>query len=251
MPGRHKWSDLKARMTPERRERMAAKTASLRSMSPPTTYEQIHWAAETYQARPDCKKYVRAYQRVSTHEFQNATLNGCDDETAERLRKFLADFECRTDDQEKRYIQDVLRRESDRLKSLVEVNLEAADVGARAFDVIELTFNRLVHIKGVSGTTASKILAVVLPGFCVMWDNNIHDEYFPDFQPRDDSSAYRYRCYLSVMRDAALAIATDYSQLKSIGSRLPIAKSINEYNFLTITKGEIYPAFGPSQEHHA
>ena len=243
MSGRHKWSELKSRMTPECRERMAAKTASLRSMSPPTTYAQIHWAAETYRARTDCKKYVRAYAKVSDCEFRYAALNGCDDETAERLRKFLADFECRTDDYEKRYIQGVLRRESSRLKSLVEVDLEAINVDDSAFDAIELTFNRLVHIKGVSGTTASKILAVVLPNFCVMWDNNIHEEYFPDFQPRDDSSAYRYRCYLSVMRDAALSIAADHSELKSNGSPLLIAKSIDEYNFLTITKDEIYPAF--------
>ena len=251
MSGRHKWSDLKARMTPEQQRRIAAETAKLRSVSPPTTYEQIQWAAEKYQERPDCKKYVRAYAKVSTHEFQSAVLNGCDDATAESLRKFLADFECRTDDYGKKYIQDVLRQESNRLKPLIEINLEAVDVGARAFDAIELTFNRLVHIKGVSGTTASKILAVVLPSLCVMWDNNIHQEYFPDFQPRDDSSAYRYRCYLSVMRDAALAIAADCNDRSNQGSRLPIAKSIDEYNFLTITKGEIYSAFGPAQEHHA
>ena len=243
MSGRHKWSELKSRMTPERRERMAAITASLRSMSPPTTYEQIEWATETYQTRPDCKKYARAYAKVSNREFQHAILNGCDDETAERLRKFLADFECRTDDYEKGCIQDVIRRESERLKPLAEVNLEEINVGAPEFDTIELTFNRLVHIKGVSATAASKILAVTLPSLCVMWDSNIQKEYFPDFKPRDDSSAYRYRCFLATMRGAALSIAADQVEHEINRALLPIAKSIDEYNFLTITKGMVYPAF--------
>ena len=49
MPGRHKWSELKSRMTPERRELMAAKTAEIRSMLPPVTYAQVCWAASKYK----------------------------------------------------------------------------------------------------------------------------------------------------------------------------------------------------------
>ena len=34
MPGRTKWADIKGQMSPERRERIAAKTAELRAMYP-------------------------------------------------------------------------------------------------------------------------------------------------------------------------------------------------------------------------
>ena len=87
MPGRTKWSDIKAQMSPERRERIAAKTAQLRTIYPPD---------EPCPVAP--MRMLREMENTPLSELATAlqtdpagvlAFEECDDPTVSQLRAYI------------------------------------------------------------------------------------------------------------------------------------------------------------------
>ena len=83
------------------------------------------------------------------------------------------------------------------------------------------------------------------PQLFVVWDMAIREAYFPD----DEPNGATYGQFLSVMRMAALSIASDartthgiddaaghISEALDLNPAIPLARFIDEYNWLTLTR---------------
>ena len=130
--------------------------------------------------------------------------------------------------------------------------------------LVTRAIDRLMADKGVSATVASKVLAVVNPALFLPWDNSIQQAYFPGARQSTPGAGDRYARFVIDMAHAAEAICKDAVELYEIddpaahlsatlGVTPPytLAKFIDEYNFLTVTKGEIYPGPQPSRSENA
>jgi len=107
-------------------------------------------------------------------------------------------------------------------------------------DIIESgeLYQSIMGIEGVGPTNSSKILHMLCPKFFIMWDKRIREKYIGK-----KSNADAYVKFLRLMIDKIPA-SLDSIQMKDIEEILEdkscektIAKLIDEYNFVTITKG--------------
>ncbi len=261
MPGRHKWSDLRASLTPEQRERMAEKTAETRAMMPPSTYAQVRWAASEYDAGEHrYNKYYRAvYEPYYPHTLMKPLYLSADQlPDIEPLRLFLNQWKCRLPSASDRPVADAITELGSYREGLFDSAIEAKILDDSVFDATESAFDRLTSIQHVGPTTASKILGVVYPRFFVMWDTAIRKAYFD----RSNARGHEFAVFMKEMRNSAMAIVADAQNYgtkdpsgtisKEIGQNPPftLAKFINDYIWLTVTKKE---RFSPAaaQEHHA
>lgn len=212
----------------------------------PTTYAEIRRAALEYHGSKGYPAYNRHYCAVNTAEFRYAILNGCDDRTAECIRKFLAGFRCFTGDCTKAGIQQFILQNSDGLKALATANIATVDlsVGSETAAAVSSKISGLMNIYGVKDVVASKILAIIIPDLFVMWDTTIWLAY------RDDVSQNRHMAevyvdFLRKMQRAAIAITKDAKTNHGIDSPaehlsgelglkppFTLAKFIDEYNFI-------------------
>ena len=249
MSGRHKWSELKSRMTPERRERMAAKTAALRSTLPPTTYTQVQWAAKEYNSGEH--RYNEFYRAVYEPDFPHSLLKQCSQSDVKPLLEFLNQWKSWRPHTLARPIAAAIPDVGSYLQVLSDSSIEADVLNGSVFDATELAFDRLTSIPDVGPTTASKILGVLYPRFFVMWDTPIQRVYFN--WAKCDGRAYVI--FMKEMRNSALAIVADARSheyeienpaetiSKEIKQKPPftLAKFINDYVWLTVTRNEKYP----------
>ena len=247
MPGRTKWSVIKAQMTPERQERIAAKTAELRATLSPTTYAQVCWAAQVYNTGEH--SYNEFYRAVYSADFRRSLLERSSEADAERLLRFLNQWKSRRTYQLAHQFPDVLPKVACHLVPLSGVAIEAGESGDYIFDSAKQAFDSLVSIPNVGPTTASKILGVLNPGFFVMWDNAIQQKYFN----RRKRDGHTYSIFLKEMQKSAASIVADAHKhgieepavviSKAIRQRPPftLAKFINDYIWLTVTRQEKYP----------
>lgn len=259
MSGRHKWSDLKARMTSEQQRRITAKTAELRAMLPPTTYAQVQWAAKEYN---DGKHgYNEFYRAVYEPDFPHSLLKRCSQSDVKALLEFLNQWKSRRPHVLARPIAAAIPDVGSYLQVLASSSIEAGVLDNSVFDATELAFDRLTSIRGVGPTTASKILGVLYPRFFVMWDTPIQRVYFNWAQ----CNGRAYVTFMKEMQNSALSIVADArKQEREIGDPaetiskeicqkppFPLAKFINDYVWLTVTRKEKYPHSLAPQEHHA
>ena len=133
---------------------------------------------------------------------------------------------------------------SPHLAPLTASALEFDDLRCATLDIIESAFNSVAS-HGIDPDTASRLLVALNPRLFVSWDSAIRDSYFPDNEP--DGATYGQ--FLSVMRMAALSIATDARvnhgiedpagylshELESQPGRT-LAGFIDQYNWLTLTR---------------
>ena len=231
----------------------------------PTTYRALAWAAQTYRQRQDGRRYDASYRKVYTGEFRDALRNGCSECDIKRLLGFLNQWGAEPSVAEMTPL--LMGSVPDAVASLRHLETAPLDGGiVTLWDTILATraVDRLMAGQGIDVTLASKILGLANPELFVMWDGAIQKGYFPLNDPDDGHAASRYIRFLCEMEDAAKSIRHDASEQhgitdlaghlsQALGLNPPytLAKFIDEYNFLTITKGEIYPALGHHQEHHA
>ena len=247
MSGRTKWSAIKAQMTPERLERIAAKTAELRAMLPPTTYAQVCWAAHEYNAGEH--RYNEFYRAVYRPDFRRALLEGSSESDARKLALFLNQWKSRFPYQRTHKLAASFPEVAGHLAPLSDVSIDAGDLSDAAFVSAKMAFDSLVSIPDVGPTVASKILGVLNPGFFVMWDDAIQKKYF-SWQKRN---GHAYSIFLKEMQNSALSIVDDAHQQgieepavvisETIRQHPPftLAKFINDYVWLTVTRKEKYP----------
>lgn len=247
MPGRTKWSDIKAQMSPERRKRIAAKTAQLRSTLPPTTYAQVRWAAQAYNTGEH--RYNDFYRSVYCADFRRSLLERSSEADAEKLLRFLNQWKSRCPYRVSQKLSTALPEVACHLAPLSDAAIDAGDLHDSAFSSAERAYDSLVSIPRVGPTIASKILGVLNPGFFVMWDKDIQQKYFD----RQERNGHTYTVFLKAMENSARSIVADAHKYgieepavvisKEIQQNPPftLAKFINDYIWLTITRQEKYP----------
>ena len=104
-------------------------------------------------------------------------LDDCDDATAEGLRAFLGAFGTHPGAEARDGLQRALARPDFLARDRRYERLGTADMAALR-PTIEGSFKQLFAVRGVGGTIATKVLAVLNPDFFVMRDGPISLAYF-------------------------------------------------------------------------
>ena len=228
----------------------------------PDTYDQIRWAAILYRC-PEREKFYdfdAAYHTVNNDVFKQRMVENFDHSVANQLADFLKDFRIRGNRDELAYrLYDARQQTMTHLRSVIDLpSLETDLFTPNDMNAIERAFDYLKSIKQIGPTSAAKILAVLNPELFVMWDNEIAKKYIPR------SSQHRgvhYRSFLRTMRQATHDISKDALEssienpAKHLSETCPsvpnftLAKFIDEWNYLTITRGEKYPHHHCSIQH--
>ena len=225
-------------------------------MTGPTSFDQIRWSARTY--RQNHPNFVRAYAEVNTPDFRGRTLDECDDRTAESLRRFLARFGTHADAAVRASVQAVLQDQAFAARDLRDEHLSGVDI-AVSRPTIERAFDQLMGAHGVAHTIASKVLAVVNPELFVMWDNAIYLAYYYAGYFDSMTPGANYANFLLRMQASAQSIALDAREQHEVHDPAvhvcdelglqdfcALAKFIDEYNYLTITRGVVDPTNRPN-----
>lgn len=231
----------------------------------PTTYREIEWAAQIYRGRRDGRNFEEAYRDVYKSEFRKALLNRCSSDDITRLLLFLNKWGARWSCEKMTPV--LLEAVPEAIASLrCLATALPDDDGLDDWDaaLVMRAVDRLMADDGVGATLASKILGIVNPEFFVMWDRDIQLAYFPRHQPDTFGAGARYARFLSDMMQAAKCIRKDaieqhdisdpagcLSRTFGLNPSFTLAKFIEEYNFLTITKGKTYPGLQPSRSKNA
>ncbi len=233
--------------------------------SGPTTYRQIEWAAQTYRAQEDGRRFDAAYRQVYTDEFRHALVNRCSASDINRLLVFLNQWLSRLSyEKVTPILQESVPEAVAELRDLATALPATNSLNDWDATLVQRAVDRLTADQGVTATVASKILAVVNPELFVIWDGPIQKAHFPRHKPVSFGAGARYVRFLWDMENAAESIRQDamaqhdiadpaahLSQTLSLNPPYTLAKFIDEYNFLTITKSETYPGHLITQEHHA
>lgn len=220
----------------------------------PETYDQIRWAAVLYRCseREKFQDFDTAYHTINSDVFKQKIVNDFDHSVADQLADFLEAFLIRGNrDKLASSLFEARHQTMKHLKPVAELsNLETVHLSLDDINAIERAFDHLKSIKWIGPTAASKILAVLNPGLFVMWDDKICKGYIP---LRYSLGGRYYRSFLLSMLRAALKIQSDAikygiedpaKHLSETCHSVPnftLAKFIDEWNYLTITRGEKYP----------
>ena len=228
--------------------RMEEYTLTTVEINAPTTLEQILWSSRTY--REDYSRFVHAWAAVNTEDFRNRALHDCDDATAERLRRFLGKFGTHASTATRDSVRRVLRNPAFATQELNDQRLIDVDMAASR-PTLERAFDQLVAAHGVGYTIAAKVLAVLNPELSVMWDGPIFSAYYRLGEIDGGSPGATYVNFLLRMQRCAEAIALDAQENHGVTDpaehvceelglqgpgRCTLAKFIDEYNYLTITR---------------
>jgi hypothetical protein len=182
-------------------------------------------------------------------------LDDCNDATAKGLRDFLGAFGTHAGVEVRDGLQRALSKPDVLARDLRYERLDKADITALR-PTIEKSFNQLMAVRCVGGTIAAKVLAVLNPDFFVMRDRPI----FLAYCQQGETPGATYTNFLLRMQGLARAIARDALENHGVadpaghvcdrlnlrdGDRCTLAKFIDEYNYLTITRGAVYPRTAP------
>ena len=175
-------------------------------MTAPTTLEQIRWSARTY--RQDCRRFVHAWAAVNTEDFRDMALHDCDLATAERMRRFLAQFGTFAGTAVRDSVRGVLRDTACAAQNLRDQRLIDVDIAASR-PTVGKAFDQLVATHGVGYTIAAKVLAVLNPELFVMWDGPIYLAHCRLGEIDGGSPGATYVNFLLRIQGYAEAIALD------------------------------------------
>ena len=220
----------------------------------PDTYDKIRWAAIIYRCskREQFRDFDVAYHKVNSNVFRQKMIENFDRSVASQLADFLKAFLIRGNrDALAVSLFEARHQTMKHLKPVAELsNLETVHLSIDDINAIERAFDHLKSIKWIGPTAASKILAVLNPGLFVMWDDKICKGYIPLRYPL---GGRHYRSFLLSMLRAARKIQKDAIErgIEDPGKHLSetchsvpnftLAKFIDEWNYLTITREENYP----------
>lgn len=257
MSGRHSWRDIKRHISDEDRARVDAKVDALRATLPPRTYDQVLWAAVEYEK--GAHQYNSYYREVYNGDYRAGLLDRCSESDAKFLLQFLNQWKSRRPANLVGVIASTLPTVVRRLGPTLESALDDADLDDEVFLASELAFDTLISLQHVGPTTASKILGVLNPQFFVMWDGPIQQLYF-HWEKRN---GHAYSLFMEEMRNSALSIVADADKkgvlcpADAISNEIcqqppfTLAKFINDYVWLTVTKKERYSVEWTAQENYA
>ena len=137
-----------------------------------------------------------------------------------------------------------VRGASPYLEPIAGSSLEFDDLRCSTLDVVERAYDHLTETKGIGPTGASAIMTVLNPRLFLSWGAGIRKAYFPN----DNPNGATYSQFLTVMRMAALSIASDaraqgiddpagaLSAQLGIDPPFSLAKFVDEYNWVTLER---------------
>ena len=211
----------------------------------PTTYDQLRWSANAFRSMADDALCISA--RVP--EFREALQKGSADADWPALVRYVNQWGCRIPQGKADGIAAAVSTAMRYLEPLSASALELNDLRCSTLDVIERAYDALTDANGVGPTAASAILTALNPQLFVSWGKGIRNAYFPNDKPNGAT----YSQFLTIMRMAALSIASDARSRHGIedpagrlSSELEIeppfslAKFIDEYNWLTLEREMAY-----------
>jgi len=136
-----------------------------------------------------------------------------------------------------------LRIENVNFDNSINVNSNYISVS----DAIELIFNKIAHCYGNRTTAGAKILGVLNPDLFVMWDDSIALHYVSGCPNVFTGQGYAF--FLREMQNAAHLCQDDFdaiighqdmalylSNKLGLNLPLPLAKFLDEYNWITISQ---------------
>ena len=211
----------------------------------PNTFEQLRWSAHAFRGRDDDALSMT----VNTPQFGAALLEGTPDADWESLLRYTNQWNTRISPDKTPSIAHAIARAAPYLAPLAVSALEFDDLRCATLDVIERAFDCLTTAHGVGPTAASAILTALNPRLFVSWSDGIRNAYFPDDKPNGAT----YSQFLTIMRMAALSVASDargqhgiedpagrLSAELGIEPAFSLAKFIDEYNWLTLEREMAY-----------
>ena len=211
----------------------------------PTTYDQLRWSANAFRSLADDSLSLAA--RVP--EFREGLQEGATDADWAGLIRYVNQWGCRIPQSKADGIAAAVSQAMPHIAPLGVSALEFNDLRCSTLDVIERAYDALTDADGVGPTAASAILTALNPQLFVSWGAGIRDAYFPNDKPNGAT----YSQFLTIMRMAALSIASDARSQHGIddpagtlsaelGIEPPfsLAKFIDEFNWLTLEREMAY-----------
>jgi hypothetical protein len=104
---------------------------------------------------------------------------------------------------------------------LEDMNISEVESG------IEKIYEKLANCNAIKFTGASKLMSLEIPELFVMWDMAIRERY--GIKGQDSKN---YIEFLNRVKDATKGVVWEKNKLG-----VPLAKAIDEYNYVTITLG--------------
>lgn len=130
-------------------------------------------------------------------------------------------------------------------------------------EIIQNIYNKFIAIEHIGPTASTKILHILQPRLFVMWDKAIYDEYHNIF-PQVSASAKGYCTFLEKVKVLANHINQEFNNLVINTKQTPadylsdklkikppktLAKYLDEYNWVTITRGvDVPPSWHPNEK---
>jgi hypothetical protein len=211
----------------------------------PTTFEQLRWSANAFRSMADDGLCIAA----RAPEFREALHTGGADADWPVLVRYVNQWGCRIPESKAVGVASAVSVAVPYLEPLSVSALEFNDLRCSALDVIERAYDALTEADGVGPTAASAILTALNPQLFVSWGAGIRDAYFPNDRPNGST----YSQFLTIMRMAALSVASDArsnhgiddpaGQLSSdlgIEPAFSLAKFIDEFNWLTLEREMVF-----------
>jgi len=222
------------------------------------TYEKLAWAAFVASVFKDTgpQAYMSIYRdtefrrnlvhrpaKVSLSDIQGKLIEGF-------LNKWRSRFP--KNDESAAAIRSALEKRTPLLTKLEDLSIESADFclaitvdgsDVPVSDVIDNIFEGLAWAHGFRTTVAAKIMGVLNPRLFVMWDDSIALHYACSFSGKGYMDFLRKMQILArsclsdfARRFAEKDLATHVSQRLGYNPPLTLAKFLDEYNWITITK---------------
>ena len=211
----------------------------------PTTYDHLRWSANAFRSLADDTLCIAA----RAPEFREALQSGSANADWPALVRYVNQWGCRIPVDKAAGIASAVSAAMPYLEPLSASALEFNDLRCSTLDVIERAYDALTEANGVGPTAASAILTALNPQLFVSWGKGIREAYFPNDKPNGAT----YSQFLTIMRMAALSVATDArsqhgiedpaGQISSdleIDPPFSLAKFIDEYNWLTLEREMAY-----------
>ncbi|MDE2785575.1 MAG: hypothetical protein OXL37_02845 [Chloroflexota bacterium] len=213
-------------------------------VSGPTTYDQLRWSSQVFRTLSDDATCIAA----RAESFRGPILSGQSDADWSALIGYVNQWGCRIPQHKAEAIAAAVADAARYLEPMAASSLEFDDLRCSTLDVVERAFDCLTEANGVGPTGASAILTVINPRLFVSWGAGIREAYFPQDRPNGAT----YSQFLTVMRMAALSIASDarakgiddpagtLSTQLGIDPPFSLAKFVDEYNWVTLERDMVF-----------
>jgi len=194
---------------------------------------------------------------------------------AHRIIKFLQDYGCHTPNNNSGLIRNLieaLQNSTLFLQALYSLEITTINfdntlciqgITQSLRDVIKNLYSKFDAIKHIGPTASTKILHILQPRLFVMWDKEICEEYH-NISPQVSTSAKGYCAFLEKVKVLANHINQEFNNLGINTTQTPadylsdklkikppktLAKYLDEYNWVTITRGvKVPPSWHPDKK---